>query len=110
MVAERMHGDDRSDAGTYCEKDVRLIDWTTEVLAGFLEKIVPRRLEARGQLSLRPKPTFKESCNVLDEVTAIIALPPFDPYAAVTNAVIVPSKFQGKSTFNLESSLQQLLP
>ena len=82
QVAGRIHGDDGSDAGTYCEKDVRLIDWTTEVLAGFLENIVSRRLEARGQQSSRPKPTFEDSCNVLDEVTAIIALPPFDPDAA----------------------------
>ena len=81
-LSDRTAFDDGSDTSYHGEKDARLIDWTTEVLTGFLEKIVSRRLEARGEPSSRAKPAFEDSCHVLDEVPEIIHLQPFDPEAA----------------------------
>jgi 3'5'-cyclic nucleotide phosphodiesterase len=66
------------------EKVDRLIDWNVEVLVGLLEKVVSRRFEVHGRtLSNRSTPIPGESCNILDEVNEIVALPPFDPKAAM---------------------------
>lgn len=66
------------------EKVDRLIDWNVEVLVGLLEKVMSRRFEMHGRtLSSRSKPNLGDSCNILDEVNEIVALPPFDPKAAM---------------------------
>jgi hypothetical protein len=99
-VSRSIGFDDSSDASYHGEKDARLIDWTTEVLTGFLEKIVSRRLEAQRRPSAHPKPPFEESSNILEEFTPIIALPPFDPEAAM-NCGDCPFKVPSEVNFQL---------
>jgi 3'5'-cyclic nucleotide phosphodiesterase len=61
------------------EKRNRLIDWNVEVLSGYLTQILSQRFEAEGQVqrSCR-KAKLDDSLNILDEVSEIILLPPFD--------------------------------
>ena len=60
----------------------RLVDWNLEVLIGFLEKVVQRRLETNKQtinrLTKWEKPSNDASGLIIDEVVEVIELPNYE--------------------------------